>query len=1081
MPASAVAEELVGHRGSKEGGMHGRGGMTLGWDHRIYLRWIAAAMVIAYLTASPWAQETVSAPASPENALRSFRVPAAAESLLAPPLPHTSRLIEFRSLLDPPAEAWTAMRAMVDELGFAEDPASLDDLEPAREWADLRRARRLLGRSDPARGERLLASLATYSSDTTIRREAALSLGGHYVRHGRYERAAEVLGEVLAAFERPSDRWRVRFWIASALMGTRETVASAEVFREAAAEAPERSRARAIALRLSGWQYRRAELDSEAQEVWRAALSAAGGFPSLQDTLRQDLAEVSFADEDWEDVIALLGTDHPGGRMTARSRFLLGRAYLNAGEPDSARTQFEHFLQIHPEAPEAWRDEAHLLLGWEALRRKEPARALAYYDSVDDERRFALPQIDYGSALALLDEGRYEEAAALLEPVPPVGPESPLYYPWVYALAYARFHQDAYLDAITQLEAFRGRTEADSLSRSAWSLRGDCYYRLDRPDEAYAAYVKAASLLADAPELLLRRQALAAMAAERWGAAARILGDLIVKHPAADHLAEYHFWRAEAFYRLGRLEMARRHYQRAETAGADPVKCAYALGWCAYREQRWEEALTQFEQARAGCRSCGFATDLALRRGNSLFNMGRLEAAAQAFAEALELAEARRETLLVAEASFRHAWALLRSDSFDEAARAFADIRLREGRTRDAAEALYWEGQAYFRQADYRAAQERLLALLEHPGTTDSLRARALLAVGDAYFNQEQPGEALEWYRRILEAPGADRRLRLTAHESLFECRTARGEWDQAYAVLGEIEERFPETQGTGDRYLTVADGFFRDGRYVDALESYGDFLESAHPEDPRTLRVRYQMAVARVQIGQRAQAASAFEALGEREFHYQSEALIKAGMLRLELGQPEEALTSLEMRLSLHLTPREEVVTRAYLAEAYQRLGEMPAARTEWEKVATAESAVSDSLRATASLQLGRLAFADREWSAAHRRFAAAESLGLPGRVYRGAYWAGEAAYRSGDTLRATEWLEQFLRAGEEEALWEATARIRLAECYEGLGREEKAREQYERVLELPLQEHSFQEEARRRLVQMGELPPPHSGEDTP
>lgn len=1061
--------------------MHGRGGMTLGRDDRFQLRWVSSALVAACLTASCWAQDTVSAPLPPEAALRSVHAPAVAESLPAPPLPTAGDSLDVRPLYAPPAEAWTFMRPLLRELGFAEGLAALDDLDPAGEPFALRRARALLTGPDPAKGERLLAGLAGFSDDAGLRREAALRLGEHYVRDGRYERAAEVLRDVLPGFERDSERWRVRFWIASALMGTREAEASAEAFREAAAEAPERSRARAMALRLSGWQYRRAERDAQAQEVWREALSAADGFPSLQDTLRQDLAEVSFADEDWGAVIALLGEARPGGGLTARSRFLLGRAYLNAGAPDSARIQFERFLDHHPQAPEAWRDEANLLLGWEALRRKESSRALAYYESVGDERRFALPQTDYGSALALLEEGRYEEAATLLAPVPPVGPEDPLFYPWVYALAYARFRQEAYQEAIIHLEEFRGRTEADSLSRAAWSLRGDCYYRMSRPEEAYAAYVKAASMLADAPELLLRRQALAAMAAERWGAAARILGDLIVKYPATTNLVEYHFWRAEAFYRLGRLEMARRHYQRAEAAGADPVKCAYALGWCAYREQRWEEALAQFEQARAGCRACRFATDLALRRGNSLFNLGRIEASAAAFAEAMQLAEARQETSLVAEAAFRHAWALLRADAFDEAARAFADIRIREGRSTEAAEALYWEGQAYFQQADYRDAQERHLALLEHPGATDSLRARTLLAVGDAYFNQEQPGEALEWYRRILEAPGADRRLRLTAHESLFECRTARGEWDQARAVLGEIRERFPETQGSGDRYLTVADGYFRDRRYVDALEAYGDFLESAHPEDPRTLRVRYQMAVARERLGQRAQAASAFEALGEREFRHQSEALARAGRLRLELGEPEEALTSLEARLSLHLTPREEAVTRAYLAEAYQRLDETAAARTEWEKVATAEAAAPDSLRATASLQLGRIAFADQEWPAAYRGFATAESLGLPGRVYRGAYWAGESAYRLGDTLRAADWLEAFLRSGEEEPLWEATARIRLAECYEGLGQEEKARDQYEQVLELPLDEHSFQEEARRRLVQMGVLPPPPPREETP
>jgi tetratricopeptide (TPR) repeat protein len=1058
--------------------MQGSHSMILQHDSRVVARrgWVAAVAACLWVLPAVTlglAGDAVAAAAQGDSA-RTGTAAAPEEWLAAPPLPQPPSEIAFRELWRPPVEVWTEAAWVLRELGLEESLSEDGRLAADREVTRLRQAAQLLSEPDPGAGEVLLAALARLGSRTPIRRAAALTLGEFYLRSHRYERAVQVLTEALALFDDPAERWRVHFWVAAGWMALEEPAAAARAFGSAADEAPARTRARAMALRLAGWQHRLAGQDPAAQDAWRAGLKAAAGFPTLQDTLRQDLAEVSFAREDWGAVIQLLQHEEARRSLTARSGFLLGRAFFNSGRPDSARAEFERFLRAFPEAPAAWRDEAHVVLGWDALRRQESSRALAHYEAIGHERRYALPQSDYGSALALLAQQRFEEAATLLAPLPPVASADPLFYPWVYALAYAQFHQGAYHDALAGLEEFRGRSEPDSLSRAAGSLRGDCYYRMGRPEEAYAAYVKASSILADIPELLLRRQALAAMAAERWGATARILGDLIVKYPATSNLSEYHFWRAEAFYRLGRLEMARRHYERAAATGADPIQCAYALGWCDYREGRWEGALTHFDRARQGCRECRFATDLALRRGNSLFNLGRITAAADAFADALQLAEARQETLLVAEASFRRAWTLLRAERFEDAADAFADIRIREGRSPRAAEALYWEGQAHFRRSEYRTAQERLLALLEHSGAGDSLRAKTLLAVGDAYFNQERTGEALEWYRRVLEAPGADRRLRRAAHESLFECRTARGEWDQARSILTEIQEQYPESQGTGERYLALADGFYRDQRFLDALQSYGDFLESAHPEDPRTLRVRYHMASARERVGQRAEAAAAFEALGRVPFRHQSDALLRAGILRLDLGQPEDALLSLEQRLACDLNPRQEAVTRAYLAEAYQRLKETAASRNEWEKVAQAASAAPDSLRAVASLQLGRLAFAERDWAAAYLGFSAAESLGLPGRVYRGAYWAGEAAYRSGDTLRATEWLERFLEAGEEEPLWEATARTRLAECYEGRGQVNAARQQYERILSLPLEERGLQEEARRRLVQIGILPPP-------
>lgn len=1004
-----------------------------------------------------------------------------AAPLIAPPLPSHPQPLSFYPVLGAPAEDWTQARWVLRELTFPARLSGADDLLPDREAALLWRAQALLENGAVREGESELASLAALATEARIRREARLLLGRSFLERGLPANAVGVLEETLPLYPLADERWRVRFWYATALARSGEVAAAAEAYERAAAEAPKRSRARATALRLAGWQYREASQDAAARNAWQAALSTASGFPSLQDTVRLDLAEVSFAEEQWPDVIRLLDEEYVQPIHSARSGFLLGRAYLNRGEIDSARTVLGRFLRQWPEAQPAWRDEANMILGWIALRGKETGQALVHYQSIDRDRRQEIPQTIYGSALALMGDRRFEEALFLLEPKPPVGSGDLLYYPWVYAQAYARFHLEDYLGAITDLEEFRGQIRSDSLHRAAWSLRGDCFYRLGKSEEAYAAYVKAASVLPDVPELLMRRQALAAVAAEHWGAAARILGDLIVRYPATENGKEYNFWRAEAFYRLGRLEMARRHYVRAAQQGADPLRCAYALGWCEYLEGNWEDALGHFDRAKRGCQNCAFAADLNLRRGNCLFNIGRVEEAEAAFADAMALAAAQQETLLVAESSFRRAWTLLRTDNLAAAAEAFADIRVREGHSPRAAEALYWEGQAFFRQESYRAAAERLRALLEHPGAGDSLKAHALLAIGDSHFNQDQPGEALEWYRRILEAPGADRTLRRTAHESLFECRASQGEWDQARALLGEMADQYPETQGVGERHLTLADGYFRDRRFVDALDSYADFLEASHPEDPRTLRVRYQMAVSRERLGQREAAASAFEALGQESFRHQSESLLKAGVLRLELGTPELALTTLERRLALTLDPGQEALTRAYLADAYQRMDEPAASRTEWEKVAHAPVGVSDSLRAIASLHLGRLAFGEREWEAAYQGFAVAESLGLPTRIYRTGYWAGEAAYRSGDTLGAVTRLEGFLAGPDEEPLWEATARIRLAECYEGLARPSDARSQYEKVLELPLENRGLQDEARRRLIQLGALPPPPTREEEP
>ncbi len=948
---------------------------------------------------------------------------------------------------------------------------AVDDLLPLREEESLLRARNLIAAGGVTEGEALLRALAELAPEPALRAQAWIDLGRSLHQRGELEQAGLAFERAQAVWPGP-ESWRLEVWRAHASLERGGPQRAARMLEEAAAEAPP-SRQRAQLRHWAGWLYAGEGKLEPARAAWRAALSDARGEEAMADSLHLDLAEAHVADRQWVEALRHLRALKRPEATSARSQFLRGRALFETGADDSAEAALHELLARWPDAPVAWTDEARVILGWLALERGETTEALELYRGVRGERVDERQRSRYGAALALIGAEGFADAESLLAPAAPVARDHPLFYPWTYALAYARFHLDRYEEAIEALEGFRGLVSADSLAREAWSLRGDCYYRLGAAEEAYAAYTKATTLLPQAPEGLLRRQALAAVAAEQWGTAARLLGDLIIKYPGTRNAGEYNFWRAEAFYRLNHLEMARRHYRRALQQGADPARCTYALGWCDYEEQRYASALEQFDQALRFCRDCPFAADLWLRRGNCLFNVGRIDDAAQSFAEAERRAAADSLADLQAEATFRHAWALLRLGEFAEARSAFMRIRSRAGDSPQAARALYWEGMTFFRQELYDQAVERFAAVLDARAAPDSLRARTYLGLGDGTYNLGDYAKAIEWYRRILEAPGADRALRRTAHESLFECRIALGEYDQAMSVLRDMESRFPETQGQGERHLQLAEGYLREERFASALESFGRFLERARADDPRLPHVRFQMARCREALGQRDLAAAAYEALGEEaSFRQRAEALLRAGVLRLELGQPRSALRPLELRLSLQLDPAQAALTRANLAQAYQELGEDEAARNEWEKVASAASGAPDSLRAVASLNLGRMAFEEREWQAAYESFALADSLSVSAAVFRPQYWAGEAALRAGDTTGAVRWLEVFLQRSGEEPLWEATARLRLAECYVGGGRFDDARRQYEAVLELPLEEETLRDEARYRLRRLEQDP---------
>ncbi|MCK4412870.1 MAG: tetratricopeptide repeat protein [Candidatus Eisenbacteria sp.] len=950
---------------------------------------------------------------------------------------------------------------------------------PGQEPAALRRGRELLRGGAERLGEERLWAVAASALRSSERAAAAAEVGEARLRRGAAAAAARAFRRALETFPQHSEQWTLRFWEAAALAeeGERERAATLLAL---AADAPQlraelggpggerAAAARLFALRWAGWLEALEMNLPAARHHWRRALGMAAADSRLADSLALSIAETHFAEVAWESVAVQL--ERPGGRRDASPRWdlLEGRACYELGRfarADSLLARVTDGVDVPP----GWQDEARIVRGWIALQSGEAQRALTFYAQVSGERLEDIPPARYGAALAYIRDGDCAAAEEILAPAPPVAPDDPLHHLWAYALAFARFHLARYDDALVGLEAFRGRALADSLGRAAWSLRGDSYFRTARMEEASAAYTRAAAMLPEIPESLQRRQALAALGAARWGAAARLLGDLLLKFPGTPRAPEYAFWRGEAFYRLGRLPEAREHYGRAARLGADPVHCAYALGWCEYRAGNYAVALTHFDRAAPRCGRCRLGGDIALRRGNCLFNLGRIEEAAEAFAAAERLAAADTVDALEREAAFRWAWSLMRLEDYRGARRHFAGIHERNPDDSLAARALYWEGQALFREQDFTAALERFARLLDHPAAGDTLRARALLAGGDAAFNADRVDEAIEWYRRLLEAPGADRVVRRSAHESLFECRQLRGEWEAAQLILQDLVVQFPEAIAGGDRHLQLGDGFFDQRRYADALTTYGDFLEYARPDDPRMEEARYRMARCREELGQTRQAALAFATLGERQgFRYRSPALLRAGVLFLRTGEPRLALQALERRLALDLTPGEAALTRAYLAQAYDELGEALAARNEWEKVARAGSAVAESLRAIGSVHLARSAFEARQWEAAMTAYAAADSLGLPHRIHRALYWAGEAAFRLGEVERARGFLEAFLRRGERAPLWEATARMRLAECYEAGQQWSAAREQYERVIAMPLEMESILVEARERLAAM-------------
>lgn len=883
-----------------------------------------------------------------------------------------------------PLEPWLA-RALeaFGQPRLTRDPAAGEALLPTREAESLIAAR-LAGQAGEPGALARFQALAAGSTDPLVGRLAHLHLGELLLRAGQPRRAAEALVRAPRAAAL-SAVWRRQMLEGAALAESGSPATAARLFAAAAegarlelsgapvARRPELLEARRTALRWAGWLDARQGDYAAARERWGTALREAGGTWPPADTLRLAVAAAWFAEGEWDSVLAAAGDAAPSGEAErfAVWDYLRGWAHFARGDYAPADSAFAR-LGAATELPQAWADQALLARGWLAARRGDPRAALESYVRMSGATGEQDALRRYGVAVALLQDGRHAEAARLLEDGP--APDAPpaLQDLWALALAHALagLRQDG-----PALEALAGFAEGGGehpLAEAVATLRGDLHF-LRGEMEAAARFYNEAAGGDDVPEPLRRRQALAALGAGRWGAAARVLDDLLVKFPGTPRRGEYVFWRGEALYRLGRTEEARALFERAQRMGEDPARCAYALAWCACDEGRYDLALDQFARAARADDGGPLAVDIVLGRAYSLARLDRLRAADQEISALLE-----RMGLEAAAAAAGDSAALAPRARCEEAAKRFIETARLEISSPAGAYALLWAGELLLRAEAPCEAARALREAERHSGVSDTLRARILKARAGALAGCGQAVSAAEDYRRALESGLLSPAERAAAYAALFRAEVLAGNWDGARGAVEALErEGLAAGPDMAAARLELAGALAAAGRPAEALQCYDAWLE-AHPRDPAADGIRLRRAALLEAQGDAEGALREYRILGDTAApETAAGALERAGLLLVRQARDRQALDAFRRRLRFDLPPAEAFATRAHLAAAYARLGERASASNEWEKVANAGPQVPDSLRAEASYQMGRIALEGGETRTAVRALEAAVELG--------------------------------------------------------------------------------------------------------
>jgi len=424
--------------------------------------------------------------------------------------------------------------------------------------------------------------------------------------------------------------------------------------------------------------------------------------------------------------------------------------------------------------------------------------------------------------------------------------------------------------AAGEWETFLKRFSNDPRCDRAHHYLGVCYLKLNRFEQAAQSFQTVIdkfpkSELIEATWLYLGIAQYSigqAKDAQAYDTAAATFQTLLAKYPKSKYLPQALFYAGEALYARDKKREAAQMYARLvnEFPGdANAADALYALGVCHEELQDYPSAGKCYDMFLEKFPDHRLAAEVTMRKGETLFQAGQYQEAADRFAAAASKAE----FALADHALFRQAAALASLKRHEEAANLYASLPAKHPQSKYSQAAALAAGRLFHLVNKHDQAIKVLKPLAEGQAETAieaaHWLARSLLALG-------KPQDALEAVEKVLpkasEGNESARKLLpqllLDRADAVYEIPQRRAE---SVALYAEIAEKYPNDP-TAPQALYLA-GFAALGQndFDAALKYAGSFL-SAHGSHELAPDVKFIAAESNLQKKQYAEARKLFAEL---------------------------------------------------------------------------------------------------------------------------------------------------------------------------------------------------------------------------
>jgi cellulose synthase operon protein C len=669
----------------------------------------------------------------------------------------------------------------------------------------LARALERLGK--PGEAERFYAAVASKVA-SPLAGDAQFHLGALQYASGRYEEAVETFAALEQTFPESPWRTQARLGRGWALLKLRRRDEAKAVFASLASDA---------------------QHGLEARHWLGLTEKAAGEYAAAAATLREAARAAA------------------GKPIEPAVRFHAGDALLRSGDAAGAVAEFDAVIALG-DGDHEWLDDALCGKVRAALAQGDHARLDR--EAAEFQRRSGQSplraDVHRMVARSLLERQRYDEAAALLEPLAAADPQTPRALEDRYLLAVAREGQQRYEDALAALgpvvEAATGRLQADARLRQGSALRmlgrfaeaiGPLASSLEARGEGEGA-VKARGELA----ICYARTGQLDKAKEHYAELLRRHADDRLMPAITEQLAEAAYeaddpaWAEDLFARLAGRPAA----VGAERPGGEPTfpteptvptepdaAALLGLAWSQFKGGRLAEAAATFGQVIDADPPTAMLAEAALTRGRIFQRLERHDAALAMFDLVVERCP---ESPLHPEALF--AAGQLRDELGQDREAAALYQRLAadypDFDKRDAVLYLWaWALRDLGDRQDAETTFERLRA--EFPGSRYTPDATYRLA--EAAFAAKDHAKAEGLLAEVLSGE-SDPRVRQYACYLQAQIAVTRQDWPNVQAAFETFTAEFPESPQRLVADFWIAESLYRRREYDEAGTRFDDLARRA-------------------------------------------------------------------------------------------------------------------------------------------------------------------------------------------------------------------------------------------------------------